>query len=184
MMIRHRAAALSIAGMLALSLASAALAADSSVTQAVIAADRTALLDDLTLSAVAYSHAEQTSPGTMVLSVEDATGTDEGWNVTIESSDLGYTGDHNGENIPASQFTLTEASSPVVVFGDETAAPKVPGELEANVPLDVARKILHADTGSGQGSYTQHLGVELSIPASSPVGTYTGTLTTTITAGP
>ena len=50
--------------------------------------------------------------------------------------------------------------------------------------LDSARKSLVATAAYGQGTYTQALGVTLTIPAMSRVGTYTGTLTTTITSAP
>ena len=50
--------------------------------------------------------------------------------------------------------------------------------------LDTARKTLVATAAYGAGTYTQALGVTLTIPAMSRVGTYTGTLTTTITSAP
>ncbi|CAN5461824.1 hypothetical protein BH20CHL6_BH20CHL6_15370 [soil metagenome] len=50
--------------------------------------------------------------------------------------------------------------------------------------LDSARKVVQANAGYGEGTYTQDLGVSLLIPAQSRAGTYTGTLTTTISAAP
>ena len=41
-----------------------------------------------------------------------------------------------------------------------------------------------ATAAYGAGTYTQALGVTLTIPAMSRVGVYTGTLTTTITSAP
>ena len=50
--------------------------------------------------------------------------------------------------------------------------------------LATPRKTLVATAAYGAGTYTQALGVTLTIPAMSRVGTYTGTLTTTITSAP
>jgi hypothetical protein len=47
-----------------------------------------------------------------------------------------------------------------------------------------ARKTLSATAAYGAGTYTQDLGVTLTIPAQSRVGVYTGTITTTITSAP
>jgi hypothetical protein len=50
--------------------------------------------------------------------------------------------------------------------------------------LDTPRKTLVATAAYGAGTYTQALGITLSIPSQSRVGVYTGTLTTTITSAP
>jgi len=50
--------------------------------------------------------------------------------------------------------------------------------------LDTPRKTISATAAYGSGTYSQALGITLTIPAMSHVGTYTGTLTTTITSAP
>ncbi len=50
--------------------------------------------------------------------------------------------------------------------------------------LNTARKVISAGATYGVGTYTQSLGVSLSVPADSRAGTYTSTLTTSITAAP
>lgn len=156
------------------------------VTQAVTAGTRTASVANLTLASVAYSHSAQTSTGSMTLTADDSTGSGAGWNVTILTSAFAYTGANSGTAIPAVNFSLTSAATPTATAGqavDATGGPKVPTVSPVGT-LDSARKTLQANAAFGQGTYTQALGVSLSIPAQSRAGTYTGTLTTSITAAP
>ena len=174
-----------LTGVLALTAAVPAFAADQ-VTQAVTPGTRTASVADLSLAAVGYSHSQQSQTGTMTLTADDSTGSGQGWNVTVESSAFVYSGANGGTNIPAANFALTSAAAPAMTAGqavDATDGPKVPGTSPVGT-LDSARKTVHANAGFGSGTYTQALGVELTIPARSRAGTYTGTLTVTISAAP
>ncbi len=165
--------------------ATTAFAADS-VTQTVTAGTRTASVAALTLSDVSYSHSAQTQPGSLTLSADDSTGSGAGWNVTLLSSDFVYSGVNGGTDIPAANFSLEFADAPISTAGqavDATGGPNVPTTSPVGT-LDSARTTVDADAGFGLGTYTQALGVSLSIPAQSRVGTYTGTLTTTIAAAP
>jgi hypothetical protein len=122
----------------------------------------------------------------MTLTAEDTSGSGAGWNVTVQSSGFTYSGVNGGSPIPAANFSITTAAPPVLVSGqaiDPTGGPKVP-PTNATGTLEVARKTLQAEAGFGQGTYTQALGVSLTIPAQSRAGTYTATLTVTIAAGP
>jgi hypothetical protein len=164
------------------------VAAVDTVTQAVTAGARSASIANLTLSNVAYSHTAQLSAGTMVLTADDSTGSNLGWNVTVLSSAFVYSGSNGGANIPAASFSLTAAAQPSVNAGQAVDAlgvggPKVPA-LSPIGTLDSARKTVQAAPLFGKGNYSQNLGVSLSIPAQSAAGTYTGTLTTTISAAP
>jgi hypothetical protein len=164
------------------------VAADNTVTQTVSGGTRSASVANLTLGSVAYSHSAQASTGTMTLTADDSTGSNLGWNVTIQSSAFVYSGGNGGTNIPAANFSLTSASPPTVNAGQAVDAlgiggPKVPATSPVGT-LDTPRKTLHALTLFGNGTYSQALGVSLSIPAQSAAGTYTGTLTTTISAAP
>ena len=156
------------------------------VTQVVTAGTRSASVANLTLGSVAASHSAQTSTGTMTLTADDSTGSNLGWNVTILSSAFVYSGANSGSDIPASNFSLTSAAAPTRTAGqavDATGGPRVPAISPVGT-LDSARKTLQALVLFGNGTYTQALGVSLTIPADSAAGTYTGTLTTTIAAGP
>ncbi|MGH2771828.1 MAG: WxL domain-containing protein [Actinomycetota bacterium] len=167
--------------------AQSAMAADT-VIQQLIGGTRTASVADLTMSSVNYSHSAQTNTGSMTLTADDSSGTGLGWNVTIQSSAFVYSGSNGGTNIPAANLSLTSAAAPSATAGQAVdvlgvGGPKVPVVSPVGT-LDSARKTVQALVAFGQGTYTQALGVSLSIPAQSRAGTYTGTLTTTISAAP
>jgi len=173
--------------MIAATVAIAPVAA-TDMTQTITAGTRSASIPNLSLPSVAYSHSAATSTGTMTLTADDSTGSNLGWNVTIQSSDWVYSGGNGGSNVPAANFLLTSASAATMTAGQAVDAlgvggPKVPVTSPLGT-LDTARKVLHALTTFGNGTYTQTLGVSLAIPAQSAAGTYTGTLTTTISAAP
>jgi WxL domain surface cell wall-binding len=174
-----------LATALAIGASMPAFAADV-ITSTLNAGTRTASVANLSLSASTYSHVIPASTGTMVLTVDDSTASGAGWNVTIVSSDFVYSGSNGGTNIPKANFSITSAAAPSMTAGqavDVTDGPKVPTVSPVGT-LDTARKVLQANAGFGQGTYTQDLGVSLSYPAQSRAGDYTGTLTTTISAAP
>ena len=162
------------------------VAAANIITQVVAAGSRSASVANLTLGGMTTAHIDQTNTGTMVLSADDSTGSNLGWNVTILSSAFVYSGANSGVDIPAADFSLTSAAAAVRTAGQAVngvGGPKVP-VISPVGTLDSARKTLQALALFGNGTYTQDLGVSLLIPADSAAGTYTGTLTTTISAGP
>jgi hypothetical protein len=171
--------------LIAATLALPVMAADT-VIQVINGGARTASVADLTLTPLTYSNSAQSNAGTMTLTVDDASGTGAGWNVTIQSSAFLYSGANSGSNIPAANFSLAAAATPVMTAGqavDATNGPKVPASSPVGT-LDSARKVVQANANYGLGTYTQALSVSLSVPAQSRAGTYTGTLTTTISAAP
>lgn len=156
------------------------------LTQTVQAGSRSASVANVTLPALTYAHTAQTNSGTLTLTVDDSSATGLGWNVTVQSSDWVYSGLYSGDDIPAGNVALTAASAATATAGqavDPTNGPKPPAS-GATGTLDVARTVLQANQGYGEGTYTQTLGVSLTLPARSRAGTYTGTLTISITAGP
>jgi hypothetical protein len=185
---RRLAAGLGACALLATTLVVPALAADS-ITQAITGSGLTASIADLTLTSVPYQNAAHTVTGSMVLTADDSTGSGAGWNVTIMSSAFVWVGTANGGiNIPAANFALSSAAAPVMVSGQAVSVaaatgPQVPPTSPLGT-LDTPRKTLSATAAYGAGTYTQALGVTLTIPAMSRVGVYTGTLTTTITSAP
>jgi hypothetical protein len=175
-----------VIAMLAAAISAAPTLAADTVIQVINGGARTASVANLTLPALTYSNSAQSNSGTMVLSIDDSSGTGAGWNVTVQGSAFVYSGANNGTNIPAANFSLTSASAPVMTAGqavDATNGPKVPASSPVGT-LDSARKVVQANADYGLGAYTQNLSVSLSVPASSRAGTYTGTLTTTISAAP
>jgi hypothetical protein len=176
--------ALAIAGLAAFgtSITVPAAFADDTVSETVNGGSRTATLDT-SMSAVEYSHDEQVQTGTMALTVDDCTGTGAGWYVTIQSSDFVYTGENNGTDIPASNFSITSAGVPQDLWGqaiDANFGPRLPFWESPLGSLDSARQVIEAQPQFGSGTYTQTLGVTLDIPAQARAGSYTATITTTI----
>jgi hypothetical protein len=185
---RRVALALGAGALLVATVAGPAAATDT-VTLAITGSGLTASVADLTLTSVPYQNASHNVSGSMVLTADDSTGSGAGWNVTIISSAFIWVGTANGgTNIPAANFALTSAAAPTVIAGQvvnvaASTGPQVPPTSPFGT-LDTARKTLVATAAYGQGTYSQALGVTLTIPAMSRVGTYTGTLTTTITSAP
>ena len=185
---RRLALGLGAGAMLGSLIAGPAFASDT-ITQTITGSGLTASVADVVLSSVAYQNAAHDVTGTMVLTADDSTGSGAGWNVTIQSSAFIWVGTANGgTNIPASKLALTSAAAPTVIAGQAVSValstgPQVPPTSPIGT-LDTPRKVLVATAAYGAGTYTQALGVTLTIPAQSRVGVYTGTLTTTITSAP
>jgi hypothetical protein len=177
------------AGALLVATAAGQAFAANGITQAITGSGLTASVADLALTSVAYQNGAHAVTGTMVLTTDDSSGSGAGWNVTIQSSAFMWVGTANGGiDIPATAFALTSAAAPVMVSGQAVSValstgPQVPPTSPLG-GLDVPRKVLVATAAYGAGTYTQALGVTLTIPAMSRVGVYTGTLTTTITSAP
>jgi hypothetical protein len=177
------------AGALLVSIVAVPVFASDTVTQAITGSGLTASVADLILPSVAYQNAAHNVTGTMVLTADDSTGSGAGWNVTIQSSALVWVGTANGGiDIPASKLALSSAAAPTSIAGQAVSValstgPQVPPTSPLGT-LDTPRKVLVATAAYGAGTYTQSLGVTLTIPAQSRVGVYTGTLTTTITSAP
>lgn len=185
---RRVAAGIGAAAILVGSIAGPALAADT-VTLAITGSGLTASIGDVTLTSTAYQNAAHNVTGTMTLTADDSTGTGAGWNVTVQSSAFVWVGTANGGiDIPATRFALTSAAAPTLIAGQivgvaAATGPQVPPTSPLGT-LDTPRKTLSATAAYGSGTYSQALGVTLTIPAMSRVGTYTGTITTTITSAP
>jgi hypothetical protein len=185
---RRLAPALGAAVLLVAALGGPTLAANT-VVQAITGSGLTASIANLTLTSVPYQNDAHVVTGTMVLTADDSTGSGAGWNVTIIASDFVWVGTANGGfDIAAANFALTSAAAPSMIAGQAVSVaaatgPQVPPTSPLGT-LDSARKTLAATAAYGAGTYSQALGVALTIPAMSRVGVYTGTLTTTITSAP
>jgi hypothetical protein len=176
-------AAIAVTTIFTLGAALPAFAADK-ITSTLTGGSITASVADVSLDAASYAHANQDDAGSMTLTADDSTASGEGWDVTVLSSAFVYTGTNGGTNIPAANFSIILAGDPVMTAGqavDDDNGPKVD---VVSGSLETARRVLTANAGFGQGTYTQVLGVSLLIPGQSRAGTYTGTLTISIAAAP
>ena len=185
---RRLALGLGASALLVASIAGPAFAADT-VTQVIAGGGLAASVANLTLPSVIYQNAAHDVTGTMTLTADDQTDSAAGWNVTIQTSAFVWVGPVNGGiDIPAGSLALTSAAVPVRIAGQAVApaaatGPQVPPTSPIGT-LDTPRKTISATAAYGSGTYSQALGITLTIPAMSHVGTYTGTLTTTITSAP
>jgi hypothetical protein len=142
----------------------------------------TATIADMTLAPVTYSPSTQDSSGTITITASELGCAAKGWNVTVQATDWARQG--SGPGIPASAFTLTQVANPASVSGQGIDAIGGPKPVDNVGTLNQSRKVLQANAGYGLGSYSQVLGVKLSIPATVVPGTYQSVVTTTITTGP
>ena len=102
---------------------------------AAVQAALTASIVDLNLPAVTSSHVAQTSTGTMRLTVTDSA-PGAGWNVTILSSAVVYSGPHGGTTIFHERLTMSD-----LIY------------RALDVPADT-HKVLHTVTTGKQASFT------------------------------
>lgn len=153
--------------------------ADNTVSVTITGGSRSASIADATLGSVNYSHSDQTTTGTLTLTVDDSSGSDQGWNVTVQADNFA-----NGSySIPAGNFSITTYGSVTKIAGQDIDVTNGP-LTNATGTLDAARKVLYANAGFGKGEYTLPIDVQLTIPGTTVAGTYTSTLTVTISAGP
>jgi hypothetical protein len=185
---RRVALGLGASAMLVATVAGPALAANT-VTQSITGGTRTASIANLTLGSASYQSTAHGVSGTMTLSIDDATDTSLGWGVTIQTSNFVWVGTATGgADIPAAAFALTSAAAPTLIAGQAVNATAATGPQVATTfvagTLDSPRRTVEATAGYGAGTYTQALGVTLTIPPGGHVGTYTGTLSVTFVAAP
>ncbi|SFN90716.1 WxL domain-containing protein [Mycetocola miduiensis] len=153
------------------------------VVQTVTAGERTASVANITLGAVATSHAAASSVGSLTLNADDSTGSGAGWNVTQIVTDLAPTPamvSAGATVIPAAGITATIGAVSSTAGQDATGVTPTAGA----VALNVETTVLSAAAQSGMGTYTAPVALAVAIPANTYAGAYTGTLTTTISSAP
>jgi hypothetical protein len=128
--------------------------------------------------AFSYSYDDQSGSGSIVYRVTGAGCS--GWNVSVAAKPFTYTGPGKGRTIPVSSLSLTSIGAPPAISGSGSgvvAATSTGG-------LGSSQKVLSAQTGTGNGTYEQNLGVSLIVPGRANVGSYRSTITITTAAGP
>lgn len=142
----------------------------------------TATIADMTLQPVTYTAGVQESPGTITLTAAELGCAGQGWNVTVQASE--WARENGGPAISANAFALTQVANPAAVSGQGINALGGPKLVNNVGTLNLSRKVLQANAGYGLGSYSQVLGVKLTIPATALPGTYKAVVTTTISTSP
>lgn len=149
------------------------------------AAASRAELTDLKLPTVTYSHSDQQTTGTLLLTVDSlASPAVLSWNVTIQASNFIAQPLTSAASIPAANLVLLSASPPERIAGKRvtSAGPSVPSTLTLPATLDTPRKVLQARAAAGV--YEQSLEVQLTIPGTTPAGSYVSDITVTFGVGP
>lgn len=124
----------------------------------------------------ATSDADQAPTGSVDVTVDDATGSGDGWTVSQQVGDFSYTGDNGGTAITAVNFSVTSIGAVSQLASVDDATTVTAGAAGA---LDSARIVLSAEADGGEGTYVAPVNVQLDVPAGSRAGTYAATLTTT-----
>lgn len=167
-----------ILALVPLALITPVFAASSDADVGVSGGTRSVSLGSLSFGQINYSHDNQTKTSSVNLTVDDSTGSDLGWNVTVQATDF-----TDGDRvIPASNFVISSAGKPAASSGQAIGGSgPFAGETGS---LDSPRKVLLAEPGAGKGTYNQTLNLKLTIPGQSLAGSYSSSLTATISAGP
>ena len=181
-------AGLGLAGMLTVSMAMPAFAAETAVGAAVTGGTLAATIDTtLTVTTVEYDYAlaQEITNTPMALTVDDSTGLADGWNVQIISSVFDHTGGDGTTDIGAAAFVLSTPGAPSLNSGQAISIVAGEGpEVGVGGSLDTSRKVIKAAADFGQGNYGQSLPSTFTYPVRAQAGAYTATLTTSLVAGP
>lgn len=175
-----------VAALVALWPASAALA-QSTGTSTGTAAITGGALTLGTVSAASFSGTlnglNQVFTSSNSAAVTDATGTGNGWNLTITGTQF-TTGDTTPRTLPTSALQITGVTA-AATSGSTATAPSNSVTHPLTVPVGAtAAKFYNAAANSGMGAFTLTTSYNLSIPAATYAGTYSSTLTVSLISGP
>ena len=160
-----------------LAVAGALVAATALITHAAALTIATA---PITFPGVTLDGTDQTVSGSTSAWRADATGTVDGWNVTVASTDFA---NDDGKTIAVSNFESRLMDANIVVVSGDTIGPASTQTTFAalgGTPL----KIALAAVGEGDGVYDLTPDFRLTVPAETFVGSYTATVTIAISVGP
>jgi hypothetical protein len=147
-----------------------------------------------TLSGVSFSGTlngqnQVFSSPTNAISVTDATGSGNGWKLTVSGTQL-TTGGASPHTLSTTALQIGSASSPVTasaVSGSSGVTPTNSVSYPATVPLGTsvtAASFFNAALNTGMGKFDLNVPYNLTIPANTFAGTYTSTLTVSLVSGP
>lgn len=134
----------------------------------------------ITFPGVTLDGTDQTVSGSTSAWRANATGTADGWNVTVASTDL--TND-DGKTIAVSNFESRLMDANIVTVSGDTNGPVSTQTTFASLS-GTALKMASAAAGTGDGVYDLTPDFRLTAPAETYTGNYTATVTVTISVGP
>jgi hypothetical protein len=129
---------------------------------------------------------DQTPSYTLPMSLNDATGSGAGWNITITSTTFS-TGGGSPKTLSTSASTTTAAGA-TCAGGTTCTAPTnsigYPLAVPAGSSAPTAVKLFNAAANTGLGNFTVTPTIQVAIPANTYAGTYTSTVTVAVVSGP
>lgn len=130
----------------------------------------------------ALTGADGTKTTTATFTVDDQTGTTNGWNLSATST----TFTSAGNTLPTTATTFTGVSTAAGTgrCTAPTSSITYPLTMPAAAVAPAAVKIFNASAGSGRGPTDLTFNLGLAIPASTKTGTYNSTWTFTLSSGP
>lgn len=158
-------------------------AASPQVTQKIIGGHLTYSISNGTMAPIAFDYTgsqNAVADGSVMLTVDDARGTREGWSIDLEASAFAYDGQAPGNNDISAGNASVIPNSPSLLAGEGMDGV----QAGAGGTLDRKRTVITASEGSGSGKFTQELTIRLDIPPASPTGSYIALLTVSSTAAP
>jgi hypothetical protein len=173
-------------------IAAIALAAAATASAANVTATATVNAGTLTLSttaspgvSVTLDGTDQTPSYTLPMTVNDATGSGTGWNVTITSTTFS-TGGGSPHLLSTSASTATAVSSTCATGTCTNPSNSIsyPLAVPAGSSAPTAVKLFNAAATSGMGKFTVTPTVGVAIPANTYAGTYQSTVTVAVVSGP
>ena len=172
-------------------IASSAVFADSTPGSTVVngAGSVTEAVAAPTIPPVTLAGIDQTVSYTLPVTVVDATGTGNGWNLTITSTDF-TTGGESPHTLAADASTITGVDAACVTSTSTCTAPSnavsYPLALPAGASAPTAAKFFNAAAASGLGKFTITPTISIAIPANTyaSVSGYSSTITVAVVSGP
>jgi hypothetical protein len=158
-----------LAALVALSLvfgSTSSTLAENSVSVGVVGGERSAHASTVAFETVLSDDGQYVQIGTATLFVDDASGTNAGWQVTISALEPGSV--DSSEVTRASDITvLADLSAPLHLTGqkiDAHGGPFLPGVSTAG-DLRSPRTVLVSEPGFGKGSYRQEITIIRALPS-------------------
>jgi hypothetical protein len=149
----------------------------------VVGGDRTAYASTLTFRTATSEDGRQFQIGAATVFVDDASGTNAGWQVAISALESGSSPSYVLVATSPELSFLTDLSAPLHVAGqqiDARGGPFIPTVATAG-DLHSPRTVLISEPGYGKGRYQQQITVIRALPADPAQRSSTMTLAVTIT---
>ncbi len=141
-----------------------------------------------TIPAVTLTGVDQTINYTLPIVVTDATGTGNGWNLTITSTTFSTGGStpHTLANNISTITGVTSVCSTGTTCTSASNAISYPLAMPAGATAPTAVKLFNAATDSGMGKFTITPTIALSVPANAYASSsgYSSTITVAVVSGP